>query len=120
MNDFEKTRIDHVHLIERQMAALQAEVADLKPLATKWAPTAGSEMAIGGKEARVTLHFGGKSASAAINSEMLVRLSETDLTTAVIETLSKTLIEEQFRDIISAEVRRLQLTARTLDKAGKW
>ena len=120
MNDFEKNRAENIQFLERQIVALRQEVNALKPLATKWTPTVSSEMDPSGQSTNLTMHFGGKCGGATISADTLLSMSETDLTTAVIDTLADAFIKDQFRALISAEIKKIQNTTKVLSGAGKW
>lgn len=121
MNDnFEKTHIDTVQLMESKIKALQREVADLKPLATKWTPQIASEMLDGGQECKITLHFGGKAQAIMVRTEAILATPLTDITSLVLDKLSETILESQLRDLVTGEIKKLQDTAKVLNKAGKW
>ncbi len=118
--DFEKVRMENIQLLERQIIGLQNELAEHKPKSKAWTPIADSSVLQGGDFVKVLLTFNNITHAITIPSTTLLQNSETDVVTALIEDFGQKFIFDQFRDIISPEVKKLQSTVLTLSKAGKW
>ena len=119
MDDIEKTRVEHVARLEQQIADLQRQLAETKPLAEKWTPVVAGEITSDGS-VRVTLVFGGKRMTATVAAAAFTANTEQDLTFSITNTLAESLLVEKISEVIRPEVERLMRGARALQGAGKW
>lgn len=118
MDDIEKNRSEYVVMLEEQLKHAKRQLAEVQPLATKWAPVVHAELAEDG--ARVTLQFGGKRVTATIGNSLLDSADLTSLTSSVIDTLCESLIVDRLREVVAPEVNKVLQNRGATKGAGKW
>lgn len=119
MDDIEKTRVEYVARLEQQVAELQRQLAEAKPLAERWTPVVAGEISQDGT-ARVTLGFGGKRVTATVGASAFTTNTAQDLTYSITNTLAESLLVEKISEVVRPEVERLMRGAQAVKGAGKW
>ena len=118
MSDFDTRRIGEIAELEEQIKALKTQVAQYKSAAEKWEPKVSCEAFPG--EGRVTLSFGGKVMAATMTENYLLSTDLTSATSAIVDTLSNSLLADRIRDVIRPSVEALIANMASTTKAGKW
>ena len=118
LSDTERHRLEYVNAVEQQLTIANNEVAKWRPIAEKWQPKIES---VGDPDgARFTFAFGGKRVTAFVPQEALLSHSSNDITTHVLDILSKEVILDQLRTMVSSEVDKQLASAQIANRAGKW
>lgn len=120
MSDFDTRRVGEIAVLEEKIQALQSQVAQYRAAADKWEPKVGGELMPAEEKAKVSLHFGGKNFSAVVPYAFLQQMDAAGASTMVVEALFNGLVKDALRSVIQPEVERLQASAKSLLKVGKW
>lgn len=118
MHDIEKNRLDYVAHLEEQVMHLKRQLDEAKPMAEKWTPVIASENT--GDALRITLAFGGKRATATINTATLLGTDATSLTSSVVDSMVQNLVFDQLTPMIRPVIDAAQFTVGKVAGAGKW
>lgn len=118
MSDFDTRRIGEIMALEEKILSLQNQLKEYKSDAEKWTPRVSTEAS--SETCRVTLAFGGKTFAATMPNDYLMRGDATTLTSMVIDTLYTALIADCFKPVIRPAVEKLQQSAASVSRAGKW
>lgn len=117
MSDFDTRRIGEIATLEEQVRTLQQQVFDLTTLNQRWTPKATSAVSAAG-DAKISLQFGGKVASAVLSLDFIRSNDTTSAVTAVIENLTDALIADRLRAVIEPEVLRVFQNSNAITKSS--
>ena len=118
MEDFEKSRVEHVQQMEVRMRHLAEAHDKYKAIAEQWEPKL--TVVQDSKQVTFGLEFGGKRTHATIDATYLANADAASATTAIVDALIESLVCEQIRKVVRPQLEAAQHNVKSISGAGKW
>lgn len=118
MSDFDTQRLGEILELEQRSMVASQRALEYQALADKWTPKFSSS--IDNDTARISIVYGGKTATVKYPVQNLQGVDVTSATTSMLQSLFDSLISDVLRPLAEPQARKMVDAANSMTQVSKW